>query len=272
MQRSPPSSCSVRCACCSPDTPSSSPISAASTEACTTGIEAKRAGAFADSGPCLVVGRARKISRLQPDSPDSVADSASPPCTLARTRPFTAANREAGDENALEKPPIALDKEGKRYFPDFYLPDQPERWGKEHGPTVAHKGVWLEHFATDANGKLPERWDGDEVGSTAEYRRSRRWKETLHRTPGTRFAWTEFGDIQRCSREGTSFPDLLLERIAAQGRSGFKPPSRKRPANGVIDVVRGRPLGVSLGSMRRGRDGSAAGLRPRRAIAPWAAR
>ena len=117
-------------------------------------------------------------------------------------------------------------KEGKRYFPDFYLPDQPESWGKEHGPTGAHKGVWLEHFATDANGKLPERWDEDEVGSTAEYRRTRVWKETLHRTLGTRFAWTEYGDIQRCSREGTSFPELLLQRIAAQGRSGFKPPSQ----------------------------------------------
>ena len=64
-------------------------------------------------------------------------------------------------------------KEGKRYFPDFYLPDQPESWGKEHGPTGAHAGVWLEHFATDANGKLPKRWDEDEVGSTAEYRRTR---------------------------------------------------------------------------------------------------
>ena len=116
-------------------------------------------------------------------------------------------------------------KEGKRYFPDFYLPDQPESWGKEHGPTGAHAGVWLEHFATDANGKLPERWDEDEVVSTAEYRRTRRWKETLHRTLGTRFAWTEFGDIQRCGRDGTSFPELLLQRIAAQERSGVKPPS-----------------------------------------------
>ena len=115
--------------------------------------------------------------------------------------------------------------EGKRYFPDFYLPDQAEEWGKEHGPAGAHVGVWLEHFGTDANGKLRARWDDDEVGSTAEYRRTWRWKETLHRTLGTRFAWTEFGDIQRCSREGTSFPELLLQRIAAQGKSGFKPPS-----------------------------------------------
>ena len=116
-------------------------------------------------------------------------------------------------------------KEGKRYFPDFYLPDHAERLGKEHGPTGAHAGVWIEHFATDASGKLPERWDEDEVGSTAEYRRIRAWKETLHRRLGTRFVWTEFGDIQRCSREGTSFPELLLQRIAAHGKSGFKPPS-----------------------------------------------
>ena len=117
-------------------------------------------------------------------------------------------------------------KEGKRYFPDFYLPDQSEDWGKELGPTGAHRGVWLEHFATDADGQLPDRWDEDEVGSTAEYRRTRVWKETLHRTLGTRFVWTEFGDIQRCSREGTSFPELLLQRIAAQGKAGFKPPAQ----------------------------------------------
>ena len=55
-------------------------------------------------------------------------------------------------------------KEGKRYFPDFYLPDHPESWGKEHAPTGAHAGVWLEHFATDANGKLPDRWDEGRSG------------------------------------------------------------------------------------------------------------
>ena len=47
----------------------------------------------------------------------------------------------------------------------------------------------------------------------------------MHRTLGTRFASTEFGDIQRCMHERTSFPDLVLARIAAQGKTGFKPPS-----------------------------------------------
>ena len=46
----------------------------------------------------------------------------------------------------------------------------------------------------------------------------------------------------------------------------------KRPAKGVIDVVRGRALGMSRGPRRRGRDESAAGLRRRRAIVPWATR
>ena len=68
--------------------------------------------------------------------------------------------------------------EGKRYFPDFYLPDQPETWGKEHSPAGSHGGVWLKHFA---NGELPERWEGDDAESTTEYRRTRAWKETLHR-------------------------------------------------------------------------------------------
>ena len=116
--------------------------------------------------------------------------------------------------------------EGKRYFPDFYLPDAPEEWGRAHGPASAHAGVWLEHFANDANGKLPEGWDEDGPGTTAEYRRTRVWKEALHRTLGTRFASTEYGDIQWCTRDGKSFPDLVLARIASQGKTGFNPPSQ----------------------------------------------
>ena len=46
----------------------------------------------------------------------------------------------------------------------------------------------------------------------------------------------------------------------------------KRPANGAIDVRRGRVLGVSLGPRWRGRAGWATMPRPRRAIGPWAAR
>ena len=115
---------------------------------------------------------------------------------------------------------------GERYCPDFYLPDQPEESSNEHGPAGAQGGVWLEHFANDANGKLPERWDENDPGATRKYRHTRAWKETLHRTLGTRFASTEFGDIQRCMRERSSFPDLVLARIAAQGKTGFKPPSQ----------------------------------------------
>ena len=105
------------------------------------------------------------------------------------------------------------------YFPDFYLPDEPNM------PVSIHGGIWLEHFANDANGKLPQRWDEDEPGATAEYRRARRWKEELHASLGTRFVWTEFGDIQRCLQDGTSFPDLLLGRIAEQGGNRFVTPS-----------------------------------------------
>ena len=88
-----------------------------------------------------------------------------------------------------------------------------------------HGGIWLEHFANDANGELPERWDEDEPGATAKYREQRRWKEQLHASLGTRFTLTEFGDIQRCMRERTSFPDLLLQRIADQGKDGVETPS-----------------------------------------------
>ena len=101
-------------------------------------------------------------------------------------------------------------RSGSGYYPDFYLPDEAEEAASVLG------GIWLEHFATNANGELPERWDEDESGATAKYREQRRWKEQLHASLGPRFTFTEFGDIQRCMRERTSFPDLLLQRIGEQ--------------------------------------------------------
>ena len=110
-------------------------------------------------------------------------------------------------------------KDGTRYFPDFFLPDRP------NGPVSPESGIWLEHFANDAHGALPSRWDEDEPGATAKYRKTRRWKEKLHKSLETRFVWTEFGDIQRCFTEGRSFPDLLLRRIAEHGSDRMETPS-----------------------------------------------
>ena len=106
------------------------------------------------------------------------------------------------------------------YFPDFYLPDD------ANNPVSAHGGIWLEHFADDAKGELPKRWDEDNPGATDKYQQHRRWKEELHASLGTRFTWTEYGDMQRCWKTGDSFPDLLLQRIAEQGRINLKPPSK----------------------------------------------
>ena len=103
------------------------------------------------------------------------------------------------------------------YFPDFYLPDNANK------PVSAHGGIWLEHFANDSKGGLPPRWDEENPGATGKYRQSRHWKEELHASLGTRFVWTEFGDMQRCWRTGTSFPDLLLQRIAEQGGAILNP-------------------------------------------------
>ena len=106
-----------------------------------------------------------------------------------------------------------------KYHPDFYLPDD------SSAPPASEGGIWLEHFANDAEGELPRQWDEEKEGATEKYRAERRWKEDLHASLGTRFVWTEFGDIQRCIQSGTSFPDLLLRRMAAQGRSGVEKPS-----------------------------------------------
>ena len=130
----------------------------------------------------------------------------------------------AGVPYKYEEPfPIPEDYESNSqlgYFPDFYLPDDANK------PVSAHGGVWLEHFANDSKGGLPPRWDEENPGATGKYRQSRHWKEELHASLGTRFVWTEFGDMQRCWRTGASFPDLLLQRIAEQGGVNFEPPSK----------------------------------------------
>ena len=60
------------------------------------------------------------------------------------------------------------------------------------------------------------------TGIDRKVREHRRWKEQLHASLATRFTFTEFGDIQRCFEHRTPFPNLLLQRIAEQGRGGIE--------------------------------------------------
>lgn len=102
---------------------------------------------------------------------------------------------------------------GASYFPDFFLPDDPDNTGAE----IAG-GIWLEHFAHDRRNRLPSEWPGEE---RQRYETDRGWKEDLHRRLETRFAFTEYGDIERCRANGESFPTLVLERIGAFGRADW---------------------------------------------------
>ena len=148
-------------------------------------------------------------------------------------------------------------KKGSEYHPDFYLPDHPDESSaavheppaaalayqpdhpdessaavqeptaaalayqphhREKLPATIEGGIWLEHFGNDAEGQPPPEY-------AEKYRKERRWKEKLHASLKTRFTWTEYGDIQRCYQTRTSFPDLLLRRIAALGRAKAETPS-----------------------------------------------
>ena len=97
-----------------------------------------------------------------------------------------------------------------RYSPDFYLPDDPES-----GSVTVSSGIWLEHFAHDRRDRLPLDWSSED---RQRYEANREWKERLHGGLETRFAVTEYGDIERCRAEGKSFPTLVLDRISALGR------------------------------------------------------
>ena len=142
-------------------------------------------------------------------------------------------------------------RKGARYHPDFYLPDEADE------AVAVHGGIWLEHFAHDADGELPQRWDEEKPGATEKYRRDREWKEGLHGALGTRFAWTEYGDIQRCQRSQASFPDLLLRRVAEQGKSGFRPPSRWDVESHIAQMRRHRVQARTFASPTRLTPGSA---------------
>ncbi len=111
-------------------------------------------------------------------------------------------------------------KQHTGYRPDFYLPDDPLEFPSIKG------GIWLEHFANDRHGELPQHWDQESPGSVENYRRTRIWKEKLHKSLRTRFVKTEFGDIQRCMTRKHSFPDFLLQLIAQKGKVGIQNPSK----------------------------------------------
>ncbi len=120
-------------------------------------------------------------------------------------------------------PKIYRSRKHGRYKPDFYLPDNVRKSCADELQPGIHDGIWFEHFSHDMYGDLPARWDVEE---TKNYRISRAWKERLHKKLGTRFTWTEYGDIQRSQSEGQSFPDLVLAKIAALGKTDFKSPSQ----------------------------------------------
>ena len=50
-------------------------------------------------------------------------------------------------------------KQHTGYRPDFYLPDDPLEFPSIKG------GIWLEHFANDRHGELPQHWDQESPGS-----------------------------------------------------------------------------------------------------------
>lgn len=107
--------------------------------------------------------------------------------------------------------------DGRRYHPDFFLPDDPD------SPDASvDGGIWYEHFAHDTQRQLPAGWSEED---RERYEEDRGWKEHMHRQLGTRFAVTGYGDIERCRATGASFPALVLQRIAALGRSSAALPT-----------------------------------------------
>ena len=98
------------------------------------------------------------------------------------------------------------DAKHQQYTPDFYLPQA---------------DVWLEHWALDENGEIPEEFVG--------YEESMRWKRQLHRQYGTVLLETSYGQLWN----GEAFS--YLEKRLRELRVPLDPnPDRKAPGKAPI--------------------------------------
>ncbi len=138
-------------------------------------------------------------------------------------------------EEDFEVPHKFRSRSNARYCPDFFLPDDPQ-----NAEATIWEGIWFEHFAQDQHKRLPSDWSPEE---RQKYTADREWKEKLHNSLNTRFVYTEYGDIERCRSDSLSFPNLILQRISALGRSSTALPTSAQVQD-LIEKLKAEDAGV----------------------------
>ena len=111
---------------------------------------------------------------------------------------------------------------GRRYHPDFFIPDDPD---ETNPPPEA--GIWLEHYSHDRHGNLPPEYLEQDRDAHRRYDEEREWKRRVFAAMRLRYVETTYGDIEQASA-GESFSHLLVRRLNAHRRTPISVPDPHR--------------------------------------------
>ena len=108
---------------------------------------------------------------------------------------------------------------GRRYHPDFFIPDDPDA---KNPPPEA--GIWLEHYSHDRHGNLPPEYLEKDSDAHRQYKEDREWKRNVFAAMRLRYVETSYGDIERARAGGESFSHLLVRRLNVHRRTPIPTP------------------------------------------------
>ncbi|MXY26530.1 MAG: AAA family ATPase [Acidobacteria bacterium] len=108
---------------------------------------------------------------------------------------------------------------GRRYHPDFFIPDDPD---EKNPPPEA--GIWLEHYSHDRHGNLPPEYLEKDGDAHRRYNEDREWKRSVFAAMRLRYVETSYGDIEHARAGGEGFSHLLVRRLNAHRRTPIPTP------------------------------------------------
>lgn len=122
-------------------------------------------------------------------------------------------------EKELLVPEQLRTRDGSRYRPDFFIPDDPD---EQNPPPEA--GIWLEHYSHDRHGNLPPEYLEKDRDAHRRYNEEREWKRRVFAAMRLRYVETTYGDIEKARTSGESFNHLLVRRLNAHRRAPISAP------------------------------------------------
>ena len=122
-------------------------------------------------------------------------------------------------ERELVVPERFRTHDGRRYHPDFFIPDDPD---ETNPPPEA--GIWLEHYSHDRHGNLPPEYLEQDRDAHRRYDEEHKWKRRVFAAMRLRYVETTYGDIEYESAGDESFSHLLVRRLNAHRRAPISVP------------------------------------------------